>query len=362
MDSSPGYPYTRLAGTNAVLLDNYMDTVVSCVLERLDLFADLELKEICSLSPIDLVRRGLFDPIKLFIKNEPHKLKKIEEGKLRLIASVSVVDQIVSRLIHGLQNEAEIERWVFCPAKPGMGLDDQSLHVLKATFERMSRIGQLAESDISGWDWGVHGWELKAAADIRCHVAGAAEDDVFTHFVQAVSHCVSNKVFVLPSGEMWSQSRPGIQASGQYCTSSDNSRMRIADAVYVLAKGYGFEWVAEREIMDLVAAMGDDAVEVFSPSAEDLYKNDLGKKVKDYVVRADPDDVNFCSSQFVKGGMAYPTSADRTLFRFLSQKATPGVDWIGLLAQLAFQLRHHPERDLLLSVALSRVERDKLLD
>lgn len=51
--------------------------------------------------------RVVSDPIKVFVKPEPHKLKKIEEGRLRLISSVSLVDTMVDRVLFGwLQRKA----------------------------------------------------------------------------------------------------------------------------------------------------------------------------------------------------------------------------------------------------------------
>lgn len=41
------------------------------------------------------------DNINLFIKPEPHKLSKIEEGRLRLISGVSMVDALVDKMLFG---------------------------------------------------------------------------------------------------------------------------------------------------------------------------------------------------------------------------------------------------------------------
>lgn len=39
------------------------------------------------------------DPIKVFVKQEPHKRKKLDEGRLRLISSVSLIDTIIDRIL-----------------------------------------------------------------------------------------------------------------------------------------------------------------------------------------------------------------------------------------------------------------------
>lgn len=49
-------------------------------------------RQVCCGKPVS-------DPLKIFIKQEPHKDKKIAEGRLRLIMSVSLIDSMVDRIL-----------------------------------------------------------------------------------------------------------------------------------------------------------------------------------------------------------------------------------------------------------------------
>ena len=40
-----------------------------------------------------------YDPIKVFVKQEPHKMSKIKQERYRLISGVSLVDTLVDRLL-----------------------------------------------------------------------------------------------------------------------------------------------------------------------------------------------------------------------------------------------------------------------
>nr|QJI53807.1 MAG: hypothetical protein 2 [Solemoviridae sp.] len=51
----------------------------------------------------DALLRGemIADDLKVFVKQEPHKIKKIQEGRLRLISAVSLVDTMIDRILFG---------------------------------------------------------------------------------------------------------------------------------------------------------------------------------------------------------------------------------------------------------------------
>jgi len=262
---------------------------------------------------------GLCDPVRLFVKQEPHPKRKIEEGRFRLISSVSLVDQLVERLLFGPQNQLEIQHWRNIPSKPGMGLSlheqAQSIwHELKSNHDRWPA----AEADISGFDWSVQDWELWSDIIIRIDLGNFGNR--LKKAATARFYCFMNSVFQLSDGRLISQDLPGIMKSGSYCTSSTNSRIRC-----LMAELIGSPWCI---------AMGDDSVEGYVPNAKKLYQK-LGHVCKDYLpCETDIDGhlskVNFCSHELSEGKF-WLTSWAKTLFRFLS---SPQPDIEDLRAEL----------------------------
>lgn len=263
--------------------------------------ADLE----ATPKPRDLVLMGLCDPIRLFVKNEPHPLNKVVEGRFRLISSVSLVDQLVERLLFGPQNEAEIALWQSVPSKPGMGLSQKwQFAALWKDLENKHKSAPAAEADISGFDWSVQRWELEADVCIRIERGNFPE-----RLKRAALNrfkCFSNAVFQLSNGELIEQGLPGLMKSGSYCTSSTNSRIRC-----LMAEIIGAPWCI---------AMGDDSVEGYVEGAREKYGL-LGHTCKDYIPcktdGMDLKEVGFCS-HIISADSCYLQSWAKTLFRFLS--------------------------------------------
>lgn len=232
-------------------------------------------------------------------------MSKVETGRLRLISSVSLVDQIVERMMFGIQNSLEIDLWKSCPSKPGMGLSlaEQGRAVWDdVLYKHLSC--PAAEADISGFDWSVQEWELMADVEMRVRLGKfgpqlemAARNRFF---------CLSNSVFQLSDGTLISQGLPGLMKSGSYCTSSSNSRIRV-----LMAQLIGSPWCI---------AMGDDSIEGFVPNAMQKYAQ-LGHNCKEYVACAtrasgELESFSFCSHKFHKNSIWLESWA-KSLFRYL---------------------------------------------
>lgn len=273
---------------------------------RLELLAKVELD---SYNAVDLVEWGLCDPVRLFVKQEPHPKRKIDSRRFRLISSVSIVDQIVERILFGYQNRLEIATWATCPSKPGMGLAvaTQANAIWDDLYYKHTQC-PAAEADISGFDWSVQEWELMADVEMRIKLGGfhaKAANAARNRF-----KCLALSVFQLSDGRLIAQSEPGLMKSGSYCTSSSNSRIRC-----LMAKLIGSPWCI---------AMGDDSVEGFVPNARELY-SELGHDCKDYVLCSSKETkfgsrltgVNFCS-HFIGKDSFYLTSWCKTLFKYLA--------------------------------------------
>lgn len=283
----------------------------------------LSASDIRGLNPVELIKRGLCDPVRLFVKQEPHPLSKVETGRLRLISSVSLVDQIVERMLFGIQNSLEIDLWKSCPSKPGMGLSlaEQGKAIWDEVLYKHN-LCPAAEADISGFDWSVQEWELMADVEMRVRLgsfSGLLEQAARNRF-----YCLSNSVFQLSNGELISQDLPGLMKSGSYCTSSSNSRIRV-----LMAELIGSPWCI---------AMGDDSIEGFVLNAREKYAT-LGHNCKEYIPCAtkssgELEHFSFCSHKFYKNSIWLESWA-KSLFRFLDNPKRH-------LSDLTFELETNP--------------------
>lgn len=287
-----------------------MTLVVEAVWARLEALSRIELSP--DVTPPELVRLGLCDPVRLFIKQEPHPLRKVRTGRLRLISSVSLLDQLVERVLFGFQNNLEISQWKRCPSKPGMGLTlKEQSDALWDELKFKSTIAPAAEADISGFDWSVQHWELQADVEMRIRLGDfgpLAAKAARNRFI-----CLANSVFQLSDGTLIAQGLPGLMKSGSYCTSSSNSRIRC-----LMAKIIGSQWCI---------AMGDDSIEGWIDDAVAKYSA-LGHECKEYTACATEygeqgsslAKANFCSHELSEG-LCYLTTWSKTLFRFFHSTA-----------------------------------------
>jgi hypothetical protein len=298
--SSPGVPLAHLASANGPLIDKYYEQIVLAVYARLKLLMETDEARLHKLSPVELVQQGFCDPIKLFVKGEGHDRDKLLTGRVRLISSVALVDQVVERVLSTTQNLAEKRNWFTTPTKCGIGFTHaENLRMYEAVNEK----GPRAQSDISGFDWSVQYWELVADANMRIVLNGCDPNGMFARALRNRVRCLASSVFSLPDGRLVAQSLPALQKSGSFNTSPTNSRIRV-----MLAVATGASWAI---------AHGDDCVEQFIPGAQKRY-GELGRICKFYD-KCEPDQFVFCSRQYTPKG-AYPVNWVKGLFNLLISK------------------------------------------
>jgi hypothetical protein len=259
--------------------------------------------------PVSCVERGLCDPVREFIKKEPHKRSKLERGSLRAIWNVSLLDQLIDRALFSAQNQYEIEHWRTCPSKPGMGLNtEEQRSSIRSIFS-----GKMVDSDMSGWDISVQEHELLAEAFYRAEL-GCSSDPVLSPWRKLVYRrfrLMSRKIVSDSNGEIW-WCGTGIIPSGAYVTSSSNSRIRVENAFKVGAK--------------VAYAMGDDCAEERVADAEETKRRylSLGHVMKSY---NDQWPFEFCSHRFYEDGRVEFLNVDKTLYRLLSSTAERQERW-----------------------------------
>nr|QHG11370.1 RNA-dependent RNA polymerase [Rabbit luteovirus] len=289
------------------------------------------------ISPVQAVQEGLVDPIRLFVKPEPHKREKIRNRRFRLIASVSLVDQLVARMLFREQNEEELRQHMAIPSKPGLGFS-QDYQVEAFTTSVADMVGippeelienwsrYLVPTDCSGFDWSVPMWLLEDELAVR-NALTINIPPALRKMRETWLKCLGQSVFCLSNGLLLAQTSPGIQKSGSFNTSSSNSRMR-----YMLALYAGAKWAV---------TMGDDALE--SVDADLSRYARLGIKCE----RAE--EFDFCSHLFRAPSVVIPKNLEKMVFGLLSgcSPESPIVNdrfrWTCAYQSILEEMRHMPD-------------------
>jgi hypothetical protein len=278
------------------------------------------------LTPKECVVAGLCDISKLFPKEEPHSQKKLEEGRVRLIVSMSIVDNIIARLLFALQNNTEINNWQSIPSKPGIGFSDENLKIM---FQSTVRKTNKAMADVSGWDWSMQEFDFEADLKRRAFLNDGFRS-VWFLIASAHYYVVQRKLFMLADGSLYAQILPGIMPSGWYNTSSTNSFTRCLNSYWVqLQSGLRpYELWAE--------AMGDDSLERFVQEAP-YYYSLLGKNLKFY--ESFDQTFEFCSLLF-KDGIGAPVSPDKMLVNLLQHSKREVEFRVQVFNQFSYETRN----------------------
>jgi len=297
LDSTPGVPYSMVASTNGDLLMKHQGEIVEMALDRLALLATTDAS-----TAVGSVLSGHCDPVRFFVKKEPHKKTKISSGRFRLIASVSIVDQICERVLNQCLNKTEIANYTKIPSQPGMGFEiGGALDLFNEVYDR-SLIRPITDDDVSAWDWSVKEWLLLVDAKIRCKLMQPGR--WVERALLSRAKCVSRSLYQLSDGTLI-RGPNGIQLSGSFNTSSGNSHMRTFMSVLV-----GSEFCKD---------MGDDCIEDYVDGGADKYLL-YGFRLDNYVARY-PHDIlkngfEFCSHIYTSDGCE-PKNVDKMLMKYV---------------------------------------------
>jgi len=316
-DSTPGIPWIKLGKTKGEVLQNHGDLIADAVIDRLNVLAS---DDICDLDEFQMLDRFANDPIRLFIKQEPHSTAKLQEGRLRLISSMSLVDELVTRILFSPQVAIELTNWEFIPSKPGMGVStDEQQASLNLQIDALRAQGPIKSLDMSMWDWSVPEWLIEL--DSFVFLYGEEEDSMWYKVLRGFQQSCVTRLFSTSDGRLIQVDVRGIQNTGSFITARRNSAMRVLLGFLAGSKD--------------IIAMGDDSVEVVSDGYMKRYA-ELGFEPKSV---HDHDDVtaSFCSHTF-NGTIAIPENIGKTFMRFLCQKFSPEFD-----AQFCNDLRHSPD-------------------
>lgn len=294
MKASPGVPLCHQFGTNAQLFgeneDGELDPVmVEMVWRRVQFRLDA-----LRASNLDC------DDIRLFIKREPHSEVKLVEGRLRLISSVSVIDQIIDHMLFDHNNKQEIANALDVPSKAGWS-------TLRGgwKFVPKSWVGY----DKSSWDWTVPWWLCEDDLRLRVKMTIGYTEEWLHLATLRYRMLFYEPVFHLSNGRRFKQASPGVMKSGCVNTSSSNSHMQVLlHAVACLETGTPFS---------KIWAMGDDTLQ---PPVSEEYL-DVWRRV----ARMKESHVGqFCGHDFA-GGRVMPTAFGKHITNLLYTSEFPSA-------------------------------------
>lgn len=255
MTSSPGYPYMVQYSSNASFFgyDNgKFDEGRKWAIYRM---------------VIERLRVRDSDPIRLFIKPEPHKESKRQKKAWRLISSVSVVDQIVDHLLFDGFNQKIQENHVYQVPQVGWA-------PVKQGWMHMPIQG--VAMDKSGWDWTVLPWLPELVLQLRVSLCNNLTQEWLELASWRYNSLFGEPLLVTSGGHLLKQRQPGVMKSGCVNTIVDNSIMQdILNKVVECRTGLCSPWMM---------TMGDDTLQS-NPGDIKGYVSELKKYcvVKDVV-------------------------------------------------------------------------------
>jgi len=210
MKSSPGIPWCHQAATNGQLL-KWDGISVDDTMARV-LWAEVQRH----------VENNEWNPYRVFIKDEPHKVAKARLGRWRLIFAGSITDQVLDHMLFRYQNELEIANWMHVPSKGGWNPMAGGCRYMQRSFERPWAV------DKSSWDWTAPAWVFDVICEHRIQMCGNP-DQLWKRLVRdRYRYVFKDAVVQLSCGLKFQQKDlGGLMKSGFVNTFSDNSKAQV---------------------------------------------------------------------------------------------------------------------------------------
>lgn len=202
------------------------------------------------------------DPLKIFIKQEPHKRKKLEENRLRLIMSVSLIDSLVDRILFMKLMYKVVHKYHDTGIMIGWSPVRGGYRLLESKFR-----GKTLSMDRKSWDWSVPYWLLLSVRDVIKELSSDAPPWWLKAVDARFSALFENPKFVFGDGATARQEKPGIMKSGCYLTIFINSVAQL-----ILHEMSIASLDLDRSLMEPILVVGDDTLQVWFERYPDVVK------------------------------------------------------------------------------------------
>lgn len=209
-----------------------------------------------------------------FVKDEPHKIAKIQLGRYRLIMCCSLSVQMLWRMALQHQNDYLNDNPYTTPSAHGL------IFCYGGWRRFLAHAGSKAlkySRDISSWDVNAPGWILEAVKQFRKR--GGGPDDWLRIVDQLYRDAFEESVIRFSNGVVLRQTYYGTMKSGLFVTISDNSLAMVG--MHVLAS------VRCGQSLGSVWATGDDVLQSYMSDAYLDALEELGCVVKEYSASLD---------------------------------------------------------------------------
>jgi len=323
--------------SNAKVVEIYEESLVSAVADRIMLLTHHDLEDHED-QPMDLLEMGMCDVIRVFVKGEPHSLKKIEEKRFRLIFSESLIDQCVERFFAQKQNKREVSIWSSLPSLIGIGFDKRHVEAMTSNPSWFAPHATLCCTDVKQWDWSVQYKELMFEAHIRASLISNCSDNLEL-LIKNRFYCLTQKICVFSDGTTAIPPK-GVMPSGSYVTSSSNSRIRLTLGLRCRAR-------YNQPLTTNIKCVGDDCIEEHDledeSSAEAL--EFFGHPVK-LMEKCTTEDFEFCSHQF-ENNIPRPLSMGKSMYKYMQGRRN--ADQTAAMIGMTDNLRPH-DREAVLEI------------
>lgn len=334
-DSTPGFPWSLRFQTNKDVIKNCKDELIDSSLRRLKLVL---YSDVMPEDPVELYKQGFHGLVSPFEKWEPHPARKAVNGKWRIVNCLSVVDQIVERVLLTPAVNAVKAAYPVSGAVVGIGFSDD--HV--AQFSH-----QVVGTPLLGWSSDVGGWErsldksyvYEASNNIKRNLVNPESHKILLRAISRHAILITHPVFIVPTPgyemyELVTRLYPGGMLSGSYLTTLYNTLCRL-DVSYLAG-------------VESPRAAGDDCLDGTTCSEEVLRARyaKLGYTLRD-VAPIKSDGFSFCSHRLHKKDGKWCASLEswpKALFNTLSKPLTPERE-----AAFYYEMRHNNNFDELIA-------------
>lgn len=247
---------------------------------------------------------------RVFIKQEPHKLKKFESKRWRLIMCPPLHLQVLWQMVFAKQNDMEIQRSFSIPSQQGMVLCNGGWKYYRRLWLNQ---GTTSGCDKTAWDWTMPAWAFALDLEFRSEQL-LKPDGKWNNLARKlyVDAFMKTKLF-LSDGTVYQQTKPGVMKSGCVNTISTNSHAQfMLHVLYSIDENLPIEPVCR--------SCGDDTLQhqmhTEKPSVYEKYG---------VLIKSVSDTLEFMGHEFRDDG-PHPMYVGKHVFRVLHCKEDLLVD------------------------------------
>nr|QQO81413.1 RNA-dependent RNA polymerase [Soybean thrips sobemo-like virus 6] len=196
-----------------------------------------------------IARCSCSDPIKLFVKDEPHSENKLAEKRFRLIHCLSLEDQVIDRLLFAPWFGVELRDPLKVTQKAGWSPIPEGYRQLTSAFP----LDLSVAIDKTAWDWTMPSWVVRAYLMAKYNQCTDKSERYWRLVLWRFQHVVGPCALMqLPEGACFSQTDWGLMKSGWLLTLSMNS------AAQAFQHAVAWRRMGRTDPVPYIWAMGDD--------------------------------------------------------------------------------------------------------